>query len=52
MFPGKTQVSLIAAILKDDPPPVSTVQAMSPAAIDFVVQIGRASCRERVCQYV
>jgi hypothetical protein len=37
-FQGKTQVSLIGAILKDDPPPVSTVQAMSPAAFDFVVR--------------
>jgi eukaryotic-like serine/threonine-protein kinase len=37
-FQGRTQVSLIGAILKDDPPPVSTVQAMSPAAFDFVVR--------------
>jgi len=37
-FSGKTQVSLIGAILKEDPPPVSTVQALSPAAFDFVVR--------------
>jgi len=37
-FQGKTQVSLIGAILKEDPPPVSTVQALSPAAFDFVVR--------------
>ena len=37
-FQGRTQVSLIGAILKDDPPPVSTVQAVSPAAFDFVVR--------------
>jgi serine/threonine-protein kinase len=37
-FQGKTQVSLIGAILKDDPPPVSSVQALSPAAFDFAVR--------------
>ena len=37
-FQGRTQVSLIGAILKDDPPPVSTVQALSPAMFDFVVR--------------
>ncbi|MDA2923300.1 protein kinase [Acidobacteria bacterium AH-259-L09] len=37
-FEGKSQASLIGAILKDDPVPVSTVQAMAPAALDHVVK--------------
>ena len=36
-FQGKTQASLIGAILKDQPPPVSTVQPLSPPALDRVV---------------
>jgi Tol biopolymer transport system component len=37
-FEGKTQVSLIGAILKDQPLPISSVQPMSPPALDRVVQ--------------
>ena len=37
-FQGKTQVGLIGAILKDDSPAVSTLQAMSPPTLDFVVR--------------
>ena len=29
-FEGKTRASLLGAILKDEPPPVSTVQAVAP----------------------
>src|SRR5439155_12306157 len=36
-FAGKTQASLIGAILKDQPPPVSTVQPLSPPALDRVI---------------
>ncbi len=37
-FTGKSQASLISAILKDDPPPVSQVQPLTPAALDHVVK--------------
>jgi eukaryotic-like serine/threonine-protein kinase len=36
-FAGKTHASLIGAILKDFPPPVSTVQPLSPRSLDRVV---------------
>ena len=37
-FSGSSQASLISAIMKEDPPPVSTIQAMSPPALDRVVK--------------
>jgi serine/threonine protein kinase len=37
-FAGKTQASVIAAILAADPPPVSTLQATSPPALDQLVR--------------
>jgi serine/threonine protein kinase len=37
-FEGKSQASLIAAILERDPPPVSIVQSLCPPALDHVVQ--------------
>jgi eukaryotic-like serine/threonine-protein kinase len=37
-FAGKTQASVIAAILAADPPPVSTLQATSPPALDHLVR--------------
>jgi Tol biopolymer transport system component len=37
-FEGKTTASVIAAVLEKDPPPVSTVQPMSPPALDRVVK--------------
>lgn len=37
-FEGKSAASLIGAILKDDPPPISTVQPMTPPALDRVVK--------------
>jgi eukaryotic-like serine/threonine-protein kinase len=36
-FTGKTQGSIVAAILAADPPPISTVQPMSPPALERVV---------------
>ena len=36
-FEGKTRASLLGAILKDEPPPVSTVQPLTPAALDRIV---------------
>ncbi|HEX9147748.1 MAG TPA: protein kinase, partial [Thermoanaerobaculia bacterium] len=37
-FAGKSQASLIAAILDATPPPISTVQPMTPPALDRVVK--------------
>jgi eukaryotic-like serine/threonine-protein kinase len=37
-FTGKSQASLIGAILRDDPPTVSTTQSMTPPALDRVVK--------------
>jgi eukaryotic-like serine/threonine-protein kinase len=36
-FQGKSQASLIGAILKDQPAPVSAIQTVTPAAIDRIV---------------
>lgn len=36
-FEGKTQASLIAAIVDRDPPPISSIQTLSPPALDHVV---------------
>ena len=36
-FEGKTRASLLGAILKDEPPPVSRVQPVAPAALDRIV---------------
>jgi eukaryotic-like serine/threonine-protein kinase len=37
-FGGKSPVSLIAAIMDADPPPISTSQPLSPPALDHVVK--------------
>jgi Tol biopolymer transport system component len=37
-FEGKSQASLIAKILETDPPPVSSLQPMTPPALDRVVK--------------
>ncbi|MGI8785733.1 MAG: protein kinase domain-containing protein [Acidobacteriota bacterium] len=37
-FEGKSHASVVAAILDRDPPPVSTLQSMSPPALDHVVK--------------
>ena len=36
-FAGKSQASLIGAILKDDPPALSSVQTLTPPTLDHVV---------------
>ena len=38
-FPGKTTASVIANILERDPPPISSVQPISPPVFDALVQI-------------
>jgi Tol biopolymer transport system component len=45
-FEGKSQASLIAAILERDPPPVSAVQSVCPPALDHVVQMCLAKAPE------
>jgi serine/threonine-protein kinase len=37
-FGGDSQASVIGAILKDDPPPISSLQPMAPPALDRVVK--------------
>ena len=37
-FEGKSQASLIGAIMTSDPPPISQLQAMSPPALDHLVK--------------
>jgi Tol biopolymer transport system component len=37
-FTGKSQASLIGSILKDDPAPISSIQPMTPPALDRVVK--------------
>ena len=37
-FEGKSQASLIAAILEREPPPIATFQPVSPPAFDRLVQ--------------
>ena len=37
-FEGTNQASVIGAILKDDPPPISSLQPMAPPALDRVVK--------------
>jgi eukaryotic-like serine/threonine-protein kinase len=37
-FEGKSQASLIAAILEREPPPMSSLQPMTPSALDRVVK--------------
>ena len=36
-FAGKTRASLLGAILKDEPPPVSRLQPVAPAALDRII---------------
>jgi len=38
-FAGKSQASVISAIMTTDPPPISTLQAMTTPALDHVVRI-------------
>jgi len=37
-FEGKSQASVIGAILKDDPPPISSLQPMTPPSLDHIVK--------------
>ena len=37
-FEGKSQLSVMTAILEKDPPPLSSTQSMSPKALDYVVK--------------
>jgi Tol biopolymer transport system component len=46
-FEGKTQASVIAAILERDPPPISAAQALTPPALDRLVRTCLVKDRER-----
>ena len=46
-FEGKSQASLIAAILDRDPPPMASLQPMTPSALDRVVRKCLAKEQER-----
>jgi eukaryotic-like serine/threonine-protein kinase len=37
-FAGKTQATLIAAIMSSEPPPISTLQPLSPPLLDYVIR--------------
>jgi eukaryotic-like serine/threonine-protein kinase len=41
-FAGKSQASLISAIMTSEPPPISTLQSMAPPLLDHVVRSGLA----------
>ncbi len=45
-FSGKSQASLLSAILKDEPPPVSQLQPITPPALDHVVRTCLAKDRD------
>jgi Tol biopolymer transport system component len=41
-FEGKTQASLIAAILEREPPPITTLQPIAPAALERIIRVALA----------
>src|SRR5580700_691215 len=49
-FEGKTQASLIAKILEIDPPPISSLQPMTPPALDRLVKRCLAKEPDERCQ--
>ncbi|MFY9530722.1 MAG: protein kinase [Candidatus Acidiferrales bacterium] len=49
-FEGKSQASVIGAILKDDPPPISSLQPMTPPALDRVIKRCLAKEPDERCQ--
>jgi serine/threonine-protein kinase len=49
-FEGKTQASVIGAILKDDPPPMSSLQPMAPPALNRIVKRCLAKDPDERCQ--
>jgi eukaryotic-like serine/threonine-protein kinase len=51
-FTGKTQASIVAAILASEPQPISVVQPMSPPALDRVVKVCLAKDPEERFQTV
>jgi eukaryotic-like serine/threonine-protein kinase len=47
-FEGKSQASLIGAILRDTPPPISATQPLAPTALDAIVR----KCLEAPSQFL
>ena len=45
-FDGKTRTSLIAAIVQSEPPPISTIQPLTPPALEHVIRKCLAKDRE------
>jgi eukaryotic-like serine/threonine-protein kinase len=45
-FEGNSSASVIGAILKDNPPPISSLQPMTPPALDRVVRVCLAKDRD------
>jgi serine/threonine-protein kinase len=45
-FAGKTQASLITAIMSSEPPPISTLQPLSPPLLDHIVRTCLAKDRD------
>ena len=45
-FTGKSQASLLGAILKDEPPPVSQVVSVVPSALDHLIRMCLAKDRD------
>ena len=46
-FAGKSQVTVASAILEKDPPPVSSVNPVSPPALDYLITTCLAKDREQ-----
>jgi len=46
-FDGKSQISVMSAILEKEPEPVSNVQSLAPAALDHVIQRALAKDPEK-----
>ena len=45
-FDGKTRTSLVAAIVQSEPPPISTIQPLTPPALEHVIRKCLAKDRE------
>jgi eukaryotic-like serine/threonine-protein kinase len=49
-FEGKSQLSVASAILEKDPPPISTINPVAPASLDYLVSTCLAKDREERIQ--
>src|SRR3546814_11677299 len=51
-FPDSVRDFIDAVDFSGDLPPISVIERRRGIRVERAEQIGRASCRERVCQYV